>query len=104
VTWFSREKAAERAGVEAHYVVRLMDLGILTPEDADRLSSGDVRRVLMAKSLENAGIRLEDVASAIQRGALSLEFLDATSYKQVGHLAAESFQQVSDRTRSLLSC
>jgi adenylate cyclase len=99
VTWFSLEKAAERAGVEVHYVVRLMDLGILTPEGADRLSSGDVRRVLMAKSLENAGIPLEDVATAIQRGALSLDFLDATSYKRVGHLAAESFQQVSDRTK-----
>jgi adenylate cyclase len=52
----------------------------------------------MAKSLEDAGIPLPDVADAIQRGALSLDFLDAASYERVAHLAAESFQQVSART------
>jgi adenylate cyclase len=75
-----------------------MDLGILAPENKDRLSSGDVRRVFTAKSLEDAGIPVEDVASAIRRGALSLDFLDAASYERLAHLAAESFQQVSDRT------
>jgi adenylate cyclase len=80
-------------------VVRLVDLGILAPEDEDRFSSGDVRRVLMAKSLEDAGIALEDVATAIQRRALSLDFLDAPSFDRFAHLASESFQQVSDRTR-----
>jgi adenylate cyclase len=99
VTWYSREKAAERAGVEPEYVVRLMDLGILVPEEEGRFSSGDVRRLLMAKSLEDAEIPLRDVAAAIQRGALSLDFLDATSFERVAHLAAESFQQVSDRTK-----
>jgi adenylate cyclase len=63
------------------------------------LSPGDVRRLLMAKSLEDAGIPLPDVAAAIQRGALSLDFLDATSFERVARLAAESFQQVSDRTQ-----
>jgi adenylate cyclase len=80
-------------------VVRLADLGILALEDEDRFSSGDVRRVQMAKSLEDAGIALEDVASAIQRGALSLDFLDAPSFERFAHLSAESFQQVSDRAR-----
>jgi adenylate cyclase len=80
-------------------VVRLVDLGILAPEGWDRFSSGDVRRVLMAKSLEDAGIALEDVATAIQRGALSLDFLDAPSFERFAHLASESFKQVSDRTR-----
>jgi class 3 adenylate cyclase len=98
VTWYSRAKCAERAGVEPQYIVRLMDLGILGPEDADRFSSGDVRRVMMAKSLEDAGIPLRDVADAIQRGALSLDFLDAASYERVAPLAAESFHQVTDRT------
>jgi adenylate cyclase len=76
-----------------------VDLGILAPEDEDRFSPGDVRRVLMTKSLEDAGIALEDVATAIQRGALSLDFLDAPSFERFAHLAPESFQQVSDRTQ-----
>jgi adenylate cyclase len=76
-----------------------VDLGILAPEDEDRFSPGDVRRVLMTKSLEDAGIALEDVATAIQRGALSLDFLDAPSFERFAHLASESFQQISDRTQ-----
>ena len=65
VTWYSGENVAERAGVEPHYLVRLVDLGILAPEEPDRFSPGDVRRVLMAKSLEDAGIPLEGVTAAI---------------------------------------
>ena len=80
-------------------MVRLVDLGILTPEGGDRFSSGDVRRVQMAKSLEDAGIALEDVVSAIQRDALSLDFLDAPGFERFAHLSAESFRQVSDRSR-----
>jgi adenylate cyclase len=99
VTWYSRENAAERVGVEPSYLVRLVDLGILAPVDPDRFSPGDVRRVLMAKSLEDAGIPLEGVAAGIKSGALSLSFLDAASYERFAALAVETFRQVSDRTR-----
>ncbi len=98
MTWYSRENAAERVGVEPSYLVRLVALGILAPEEPDRFSPGDVRRVLMAKSLEEAGIPLEGVAAAIRRGALSLSFMDAASYERFAALAAETFRQVSDRT------
>jgi len=98
VTGYTREEAAERAGVEPGYLVRLVDLGLLAPTEPDRFSPGDVRRVLMAKSLEGAGIPLEGVAAAIQRGALSLAFLDAASYERFAALTTETFQQVSDRT------
>ena len=98
MTWYTRENAAERAGVEPSYLVRLTDLAILAREEPDRFSPGDVRRVLMAKSLEDAGIPLDGVAAAIQRGTLSLAFLDAASYERFAALAAETFRQVSDRT------
>jgi class 3 adenylate cyclase/DNA-binding transcriptional MerR regulator len=98
MTWYAGEGVAERAGVEPSYLVRLVDLGILAPEKPDRFSSGDVRRVLMARSLEEAGIPLEGVADAIRHGALSLDFFDAASYERFAALAAETFQQVSDRT------
>jgi hypothetical protein len=61
----------------------LVDLGILAPEDRDRFSPGDVRRVLMARSLEDAEIPFDGVAAAVQRGALSLAFLDAASYERL---------------------
>jgi adenylate cyclase len=98
VTWYSRENAAGRVGVEPSYLVRLVDLSILAPDDPDRFSPGDVRRVLMAKSLEDAGIPLEGVAAGIRSAALSLSFLDAASYERFAALAAETFRQVSDRT------
>jgi hypothetical protein len=98
VTWYSRDNAAEQVGVESSYLVRLVDLGILSPEDPDRFSSGDVRRVMMAKSLEDAGIPLEGLAAGIKSSALSFAFLDAASYERFAALASETFRQVSDRT------
>ena len=76
----------------------MVELGILIPEERDRFSPGDVRRVLMARSLEDAGIPLEGVAAAMQRGALSLAFLDAAAYERFATLSGETFRQVSERT------
>ena len=98
MTWYSREDAAERAGVESPFLARLVDLGILAPHQPDRFSPADVRRVLLANSLERAGIPLEGVGAAIHRGSLSLDFLDAASYERFAALATESFREVSDRT------
>jgi class 3 adenylate cyclase len=76
----------------------LLDLGVLAPPEPDRFSGGDVRRVLMARSLEDAGIPLEGVAAAIRGGAVSLDFLDAVAYERFASLAPETFRQVSERT------
>ena len=98
MTWYAGEDVAERAGVEPSYVLRLVDLGILAPGEPDRFSPGDVRRVLMARSLEDAGIPLDSLGQAIRQGDLSLDFLDAMGYERFAGLADETFQQVSDRT------
>ena len=98
MTWHGREQAAERAGVGPSYIDRLVELGILAPAQPGQFSPGDVRRVLMAKSFDDAGIPLESVADAIRLGALSLDFFDAAAYERFAALAGETFQQVSDRT------
>jgi adenylate cyclase len=54
--------------------------------------------VQMARSLEDAGIPLDEVVAAIQHGALSLDFVDASGFERFAALADETFQQVSDRT------
>src|SRR4051794_6991547 len=95
---FPRAEAAERAGVGIGFLDRLIDLGIVDPDGSDRCSPADVRRVLLAKSLEDAGIPLDGVAAAMQRGALSLTFLDGESYERFAALSSETFRQVSDRT------
>ena len=99
MTSYSRAEAAERAGVDSGFLDRLIDLGIVAPDGSDGCSPADVRRVLLAKSLELAGIPLDSVSAALQRGALSLTFLDEPSYERFAALSAETFQQVSDRTR-----
>ena len=98
MTWYRRSEVAERAGVPAEFVDRLVDLGIVAPEGRDGFSPGDVRRALLCRSLEDAGVPLDGVAAALRRGALSLAFLDAPSYERISTLADETFQQVSDRT------
>ena len=98
VRWYSRDDACARVGVEPAYVDRLLDLGVLAPAEPGRLSPGDLRRVLMAKSLEDAGIPLDHVAAALRSGTLSFEFLDGTAYERFATLAGETFQEVSDRT------
>jgi len=90
--------AAERAGVEPAYLVRLVDLGILVPDEKGHFSPGDVRRVMMAKSFEDTGISLEGLASAIGRGALSFDFLDAATFERFAALAPQTFREVSNRT------
>ena len=98
MTTYAGGDAAERAGVEPSYLARLVELGILTPAEPDRFSPGDVRRVIMARTLEGAGIPLDGVADAIRRGALGLDFLDGQSYERFAALAEETFRQVSERT------
>ena len=95
---YAPEDAAERAGVEPAYLARLVDLGILAPDEQGRFSPGAVRRVIMAQSLDDAGIPLDGVAAAIQRGALSLDFLDTAAYERFAALAPETFRQASERT------
>ena len=95
---YSRQEAAERAGVEEDYLARLAELGILIPDTAYSFSQGDVRRVMMARSLEGAGISLEEVVAAIDHGALSLDFADSFGFERLTGFAAETFRQVSNRT------
>jgi adenylate cyclase len=98
MTTYSRDQVAERAGADAAFVGRLLELGILAPPEPDRFSGGDVRRVLMALSLENAGIPLDGVAAALREGAISLDFLDAAAYERFAAMGPETFRQVSERT------
>jgi adenylate cyclase len=80
------------------FLDRLVQLGILNPAEPDRYSKGDVRRVVMARSLEEAGIPLASVVEAIKGGSLSLDFLDAPSYERFTALTAETLAEASERT------
>jgi DNA-binding transcriptional MerR regulator len=65
---FSIEEAAQRSGVDSDYVHGLVELGVLTPGKGGTFSPGDVRRVRLVHSLEQAGIPLEGMAAAVGNG------------------------------------
>ena len=78
---YTRDDAAERAGVEPAFVDRLIALGIV-PRPDGQLTSGDVRRLMLTKSVEDGGISIEGMAESIHRGELDLDFLDTAAAPQ----------------------
>jgi class 3 adenylate cyclase len=98
MTTCSLAEAAERSGVEPGYITRLVSLGIFTPAGPDRFTPADIRRVMMAKSLDEAGVPLDGLGAVVRSGEVSFDFLDAPAYERFAALAPETFRQVSERT------
>jgi hypothetical protein len=48
---YARHEVAERGGVDLDTVDRLVALGILSPDDDDRFTRGDVRRAAIVQTL-----------------------------------------------------
>jgi len=95
---YSRADAADRAGLDASYVDRLIELGIITPDGDDRLTRGDIRRAQMAQTLEGAGIDAEELAAGLRKGHLSLTFMDSPAFERFATLSRETFHSLSERT------
>jgi adenylate cyclase len=95
---YTRAEAAERAGVDLGFFGRLVELGIIDPADPERCTPGDVRRAIMARSLEDAGIPLDGVAASIRSGSITIDFLDTPTYERFSALSTETFREVSART------
>ena len=94
---YTRDEAADRAGVEVAYVDRLVGLGIVVPHDG-QLTGGDVRRLMLLKSIEDAGIPGDGIAEALRRGEVNLDFLDTPAYERFSAYAPETFREASART------
>jgi adenylate cyclase len=93
----SHRQVAERAGVDAGYVQRLVDAGLLAAAADDAFSDGDARRARIFQGLERAGLPLETIADAVARGALDFAYLDRQVYDRFAGLSTSSFREVSDR-------
>jgi class 3 adenylate cyclase len=94
----SRRDVARRAGVDAGYVDRLVELGIVRPDHDDGFSHGDVLRARWVHSLEVAGVPLEGLATAVQDGTLSFSYLDASVFGQFAEITGTTFAELSERT------
>jgi adenylate cyclase len=71
------QEVAERANVPEDFVRQLVAAGALPHAEAELGSPGAVRRARLLWSWRQAGLTVETVIALVDRGALSLAFLDA---------------------------
>ena len=95
----TRAEAADKSGLEAAYLDRLIEQGIIRPDADGSVTTGDVRRAKMAETLERAGIGIEALSAGIRSGGLSLAFMDAPAYQRFATLSDDTFRQLSERTQ-----
>ena len=84
----TREQVAERAGVEPAFVQRLVDEGLLEAPDGV-FDDADARRARLCRGLEHAGLPLEEVGQAVDRGGLSFSFIDRPVYDRFAGRSSE---------------
>jgi adenylate cyclase len=98
VSGLTREEAAARAGVDVEQVDELILAGALQPASDGALTSADVRRIGIVRSMLDAGLPLDGIARGLREGLLSLEFVSSPEYERFGGLSTETFDQASERT------
>jgi adenylate cyclase len=81
----SLQQLADRAGVDEEYVHRLIELGALDRSD-DRYGEREVHLVALLRRWEEAGLAPESVLQAVQKGDLSLSFLETPGFELSGRL------------------
>lgn len=95
---FELSETAERAGITANELQRMVALGIVEPDAENRCRPGDVRRAELVASLTASGISLDDLAAAIREGKISLAFLDAPAFDRFSPLSRVTFAEMAERT------
>ncbi|HEX5881258.1 MAG TPA: adenylate/guanylate cyclase domain-containing protein [Actinomycetota bacterium] len=89
-------EVAERAGVPEAFVRRLIAAGAL-PGEEQGLGPREVRRARLLHSWEAAGMSIETIVALVERGALSLAFLDAPVMETPERLDRSYAQLAADR-------
>ena len=59
---YEAQDVAKAADVAPAFVSRLVELGVVPPDQDGGFSSGDVRRIRLMKTLDRAGVPLDGVA------------------------------------------
>jgi class 3 adenylate cyclase len=95
---YSRQEAADRAGISVEELSRLVELEILQPADGDRFTRADVRKADLVGSLVSGGLPLEGIAAVVRSGALPLDFINSPAYARFSDLSDVTFGQLSERT------
>jgi adenylate cyclase len=70
----SSEELADRSGVTAQQLRRLVELGIITPTPHGRFRSSDIQRIRVVDTLADAGFAPEQLSELIATGAYNLDW------------------------------
>ena len=95
---FSRQEAADRAGVSVDVLGQYIELGLIRPDDEGRLTAGGIRKIGLVASLDAGGVPLEGVASELKSGRFSLDFLDDPTYGAFSALSGLTFDGLAAQT------
>ncbi len=93
-----RDTVAGRSGVDGAYVDRLVELGIITPNEDGGFTAGAARAARVVRDLERAGLPLDGLAGAVKAGELGFGMFDLDNYDRISALTPETFRQVAERT------
>jgi adenylate cyclase len=80
--------------VDAPFVQRLVELGILGPSP-EGFSDGDIRRARILQALDDSRFPLDALAEAIRRREIDLGFVDDPAYGLFAGPSNQTFRQVS---------
>jgi adenylate cyclase len=95
----TQAELADRAGVSVDYITTLVELGVLNAGDTSSpFVPGDIRRVRFVHGLEQGGVPLEAIATAIKDGHLSFAFFDHSYWERFGGLVPKTFRELSAET------
>ena len=93
----SGEELADRSGMTAQQLRRLVELGIITPTPQGRYRSPDIQRIRVVDALADAGIAPEQLAQLIATGAYNLDWTSVV-YPQPTAQTATTLEQAAAAT------
>ena len=95
---YQAQEAAKAADVLPEFVSQLVKLGIVPPDENGSFSTGDVRRIRLLRTLDQAGLPLDGIAEAMRLHELSLDFYDLPLYERLSATTEDTFEEVAEET------
>jgi adenylate cyclase len=95
---YSRQEAADRAGVSADLLSRMLELEVLGPHSGEAFSASDVGKIGLIGDFVEGGLPLEALAAEMKTGRLTLSFMDSPAFRLSGELSNQTFEQLSAST------
>jgi adenylate cyclase len=94
----TRADVAQRSGVDAAFIDRLCELGILSAAPDGTFREGDVRRARIVHALDASGLAVESIGEAIRLRVVDLGFVDEPAYSLFTGLTDVTFRDLAGQT------